>query len=181
MSQQLAYKTPWAFLSVVAGNVQKKIMEESTFISATPEAIWRLLTHPDCIPLWERSLQEVNLSYWSYMGESDVSSVCRTLYKTDDSVQKQIVTDWQPNKTLGYTTIEGLRFHRLNIHLHIGLFRLFPCIDGTEVQWTNYIEFYETSKSKIWLSRLMRKYHRSLACLKWYAENLALEPRFSAL
>jgi hypothetical protein len=175
MSKQLALKNPFTYLNVVPVSIQKKVMEESIFIQAKPEVVWHLMTNPDTLPLWDKSVQDVSLNHWLSEGEADVTGTYRILYGVDGTIQKQVITDWQPQKTLGYKTVEGLQFHQLSVSLHIGLFKLYPSSDGTEVQWLNYLEYQDLPHSHTWLSRLMRRYHRSLACLKWCAENIHSE------
>ena len=152
--------------------LQKRILDGRLFIQAPPETLWQFITQPEALSLWNEEIAEVCVSQWFSDEEVDFVGTLRTLFLLDsDAPQTQMITDWEPNYTLGYTTLDGFQYNGHEINLHVGLFRLYECADGTEVQWLNYVEFVDKINHPAWLNCLAKQYRRNLVYLKWQAEH----------
>jgi hypothetical protein len=141
------------------------------FIATPPEEVWKCLTDPEYLPLWNKEVQEVTLIQSYSEGEVEVLGTFRHLYEADGRMQRQVITYWQPCRMLEYSVIEGPEFEDFHVCHHVGQFKLNPCLDGTELHWLNYIEYRETLNSPFWMSLLVRRFRRNLIFLKWCLEN----------
>lgn len=147
------------------------ISEKNIFVLATPEEVWKLLTHPEAIPSWSLDVQEVMMKNWCAEWEADVVGNYRKMFFKDGREGTQVMTDWEPLKILGYTMIEGSPIRGLECELHVELFNLYQSVDGTEVRFLNYIEYDETRHNQSTIRRLMKQQRKNLIYLKWLAEQ----------
>lgn len=88
-----------------------RTFEKSVEISASPEAVWTIVTDFPNMPKWFKGLRKVTLPDAPKTGVG----TRRHVSPGGPLVMKEIVTHWEPNKRFGYSVragVPGLKKHQ---------------------------------------------------------------------
>lgn len=162
--------------------LMQKVFDHRALIEASPGLIWEFLTRPSLIPRWNQDILQVSLNGQSGAKAAgalninqDINMVgkIRILFVNEQrsTIQTQMITDWIPGESLGYTTLAGLQIGPYPVDMHIGLFKLVKQPLGVMVQWLNYLEFNEHQDGSALLNAFALQIEAHLIRLKTQAEN----------